>query len=193
MIIGIDIDGVLANQIAGVLPRLKQRFGVDLSYDDITAFRLELNGSNLSAEILDAMHDPTYVEGMPVHAGAEQFLTSLRVRHTVKLITARPAYALPSTEAWLAANGLPFDELIPAAEALKSHHGADILVDDYIGNIAEFLANSPGLAIVLDQPWNQNLDELEEWCEQRRLLKAKDLAAALTLIENASVPAASIY
>lgn len=77
---------------------------------------------------------------------------------------------------------LAYDELVLAREALKSRHGADALVDDYAGNIAEFLGHSEGIAILVDQPWNQNVDELAPWLNGlrlRRLASLGDVAAHL--------------
>jgi hypothetical protein len=56
---------------------------------------------------------------------------------------------------------------VPAQEALKSKHGADALVDDYPGNIAEFLSRSTGVAVLVDQPWNQSAEDPAPWLGQR--------------------------
>ncbi len=182
MIVGVDIDGVLANQIHGVLPRIKERWGVELTYEDVTHFRLPIADTDIAVEIVDAMTSPDYLLGMPVHVGAHELLDWLAVRHEVKLITARPARALAATRKWLEINGLRYDELVPATEALKSQHGADVLIDDYTGNIREFLQRSDGYAIVLSQPWNRELADLEPWLASKRLYVARDLLDARDLI-----------
>jgi uncharacterized HAD superfamily protein len=183
MIVGVDIDGVLANQIEGVLPRIKRRLGINLGYEDITHFRLPLGDSDVAVEILDAMTSPDYLLSMPVHDGAHELLQWLAERHTVKLITARPATAIGPTRQWLAQNDLPYHELVAATEALKSRHGTDVLIDDYVGNLAEFLERSDGVGIVLEQPWNTDRSELLAWLQNGRLLLAENLPAVQRLIE----------
>jgi len=182
VIVGVDIDGVLANQIHGVLPRIKERWGVELTYEDVTHFRLPIADTDIAVEIIDAMTSPDYLLGMPVHVGAHELLNWLAGRHKVKLITARPTSALETTRKWLEINGLRYDELVPATEALKSQHGADVLLDDYTGNISEFLERSDGYAILLSQPWNQALADLDQWLATKRLYVAKDLLDARDVI-----------
>jgi uncharacterized HAD superfamily protein len=182
VIVGVDIDGVLANQIHGVIPRIKERWGVELTYDDVTHFRLPIADTDIATEILYAMSTPDYLLEMPVHAGAHELLDALAGRHKIKLITARPTYALEATRRWLKVHRLRYDELVPAAETLKSQHGADVLIDDYTGNVSEFLEKSDGYAILLRQPWNQDLAELERWLPSKRLLVANDLRDAHEMI-----------
>ena len=182
MIVGVDIDGVLANQIHGVIPRIKERWGVELTYEDVTHFRLPIADTDIAVEIVDAMTTPDYLLGMPVHPGAHELLDSLAAQHEVKLITARPTHALAATRRWLEVHGLHYDELVSAAETLKSQHGADVLIDDYTGNISEFLERSDGYAILLSQPWNQDLADLDRWLLSKRLYVAKDLRDAQEMI-----------
>lgn len=68
--VGFDVDGVLGNQIAGVIPRVKRRHGIDLKYEDVTDWRLPIGESSIDHEILAAMDDPDYLLYMPVHVGA---------------------------------------------------------------------------------------------------------------------------
>lgn len=104
-------------------------------------------------------------------------LGELRKRYHVKLLTVRPLEAIPPTMRWLAANELAFDELARAEEARKSLHEVDALVDDYIGNLAEFLKNSLGAGILVDQPWNQDTSDLDHWKNDPRLMNTDDRSA----------------
>lgn len=71
---------------------------------------------------------------------------------------------------WLRLNELPFDDLAGSEEAKKSLHGVDALVDDYLGNVEEFLTNSTGPAVLVDQPWNRDgRDALSEYVSTGRL------------------------
>lgn len=79
--LGFDVDGVLGDQIAGVLPRIKEKFGIDLDYQDVTDWRLPVASSDIAVEIEQAVKDPSYVLRMPVHAGAKETLDDLFPHH----------------------------------------------------------------------------------------------------------------
>jgi 5'(3')-deoxyribonucleotidase len=181
-VVGVDLDGVLGNQVSGVLERENARLGLNLTYEQVIHWDLPFGDTSFRPAISRAMEDPSYVLQMPVHDGAPEMLVQLKERFLVKIVTVRPVEAITWTKDWLAANALAYDELVPAKEALKSRHGADALVDDYAGNIAEFLGHSDGIAILVDQPWNQNADELAPWLDGvrlRRLASLGDVAAHL--------------
>jgi 5'(3')-deoxyribonucleotidase len=154
-VVGVDIDGVLADQVSGVLERVNARLGASYLYDDVVEWNLEFIDSDFVSEIKAAMTDPDYVQSMAVHPGAVEMLDGLRERYVVKLLTVRPLHAIDATKSWLKEHRLTYDELVPSKEVLKSEHGTDALVDDFPGNIAEFLKNASGPAILVDQPWNR--------------------------------------
>jgi 5'(3')-deoxyribonucleotidase len=174
-VVGVDIDGVLGNQVHGVLQRVKERLGVDVDYEHVVHWDVALGDTSFVPEIADAMKDPRYILEMPVHDGAREMLEALREHHFVRLITVRPAETMRLTEEWLAKNALTYDELVPAGEALKSRHGADALIDDYPRNLAEFLEQTGGVGVLVDQPWNQAVSELTAWLDGPRLIRASKL------------------
>jgi 5'(3')-deoxyribonucleotidase len=186
LVIGIDVDGVLANQIAGVLPRIKRRLGIDLAYEDVTHWALPLGDTNIAVEIAAAMEDPTYVMDMPVHADAKQVLDQLHRQHTIRVITARPAVAAEPTKAWLTKNALEVDDVSSAREKEKSLYATDLLVDDYLGNILEFLTSTNGIAVLVDQPWNRDRAELAEYIENGRLEVISGMGELPAVVERAS-------
>lgn len=167
--IGFDVDGVLANQIAGVLPRIKRRLGFDLSYEDVTDWRLPLGDSDIAKEILSAMADPDYIMNMPVHTDARLVLDKLYPKHIVKVLTARPPEAEQWTESWLDKNALNHDGVASVREKEKSLFATDVLIDDYIGNIEEYLSSTNGTAVLVDQPWNRGRDALQHYLDEGRL------------------------
>lgn len=183
--VGIDLDGVLGDQITGVLPRIKRRLGIDLAYDDITAFRLPLGSTDLAEEIQEAQRDASYLRDMPPHDGAARAVADLRRNYRVVLITARPLASRAATESWLQANGFAFDGIVNAEETKKSVYGTDALIDDYTGNIKDFLEHTEGLGLLLDQPWNRHdRSLLDRWVAEGRaaivnhLFEAKELLQA---------------
>jgi uncharacterized HAD superfamily protein len=185
--LGVDLDGVLANQVVGVLPRIEASFGVVLTYEDVIDWRLPISGAgastDIAAEIVTAQADRNYVLTMPVHHGARQMLNELRRDFRIVVLTARSGDALEWSVEWLRLNELPFDDLAGSEEAKKSLHGVDALVDDYLGNVEEFLTNTSGPAVLVDQPWNRvGREALSDYVSAKRLAtvtRLSDVPAAL--------------
>jgi 5'(3')-deoxyribonucleotidase len=184
-IIGVDIDGVLADQVSGVLERVNARDGSSHAYDDIVEWNFQFDRSDFVTEIRAAMKDRAYVLGMPVHSGAVDMVNTLNNDYAVQILTVRPPEAIPWTIEWLDKHGFRYAELAAAREALKSHHGADALIDDYEGNIAEFLEKADGPAILVNQPWNQDVSELAGWISRRRLFRVGGLSEVSACLARA--------
>jgi uncharacterized HAD superfamily protein len=166
--IGVDVDGVLGDQIYYILPILKTKFGVDLAFKDIVQWDLPVGDSDIAVQIRDTMiFDPEYALGMPRHKNARRMLKDLFETNIVVVVTARPKESSERTTRWLLRQRLPFDEFENAKEALKSEHDLDVLVDDYPGNVKQFLEKTDGVAILVDRPWNQDRESLEEWIPDR--------------------------
>ena len=177
LVIGIDVDGVLADQITGVLPRIAKRYGVVLTYDDITDWCLPIKDSDIKREILRAQEDRMYVIDMPVHEGARRLLKFIGELHRVVVITARKGNAaIPWTTEWLKKKRLGYDEVVATSEARKSTHRTDMLIDDFVGNIEDYLKSTKGVAVLIDQPWNRDRRTLEEaFASEERLFVVTDL------------------
>jgi hypothetical protein len=89
LVIGVDVDGVLANQIEGILPRVRARLGIQLRYENVTQWRLPLGESDIAKEIEIAFDDSDYVLGMPAHTGARELVDDLYGDNRITLLTAR--------------------------------------------------------------------------------------------------------
>jgi 5'(3')-deoxyribonucleotidase len=183
-VVGVDIDGVLGNQVYGVLDRINTRLGLSLNYEDVVHWDVPLGDTSFVPEIARAMMDPTFVLNMPVHEGAKDMLLQLREHYYVRIITVRPPETMVLTMRWLTSNALPYDDLVPAREARKSLHEVDVLIDDYVGNLAEFLRNAPGVGILVDQPWNQDTGDLEAWQDDPRLVRIEGLVDVPPLLHE---------
>jgi uncharacterized HAD superfamily protein len=173
--IGIDVDGVLANQIVGAVPKIKRRLGINLDYEDITEWDLPVGKSSIDQEIALAMEDQQYVLSMPSYPDVSKSVSDLYKDHSIVIITARPTEVEEWTKFWLFRKGIPFDSIKSVKEMKKSQLATDILIDDYIGNIREYLEGTNGFAILLDQPWNRNRAELSRFIHGGRLSVIKSL------------------
>jgi 5'(3')-deoxyribonucleotidase len=183
---------VLADQLPGVLPRIRDRLGISLSWDDITEFRLPLGSTDLAREIELAQSDPAYLLGMPVHEGALELVRELRQRYRLLLITARPRASSSLTKAWLDERGFEFDAIISATEEKKSVYGANVLIDDYSGNIRDFLSRAAGLGILVDRPWNR-ADRSSISAPHNRFAVVKSFSAIPSVIASFEGSCAEIH
>jgi uncharacterized HAD superfamily protein len=112
---------------------------------------------------------------MSVHKEAVELLRHLRVENTVVVITARKTEAHSWTKRWLRRQALRFDKFLAGEEAKKSVHGTDVLIDDYLGNVLEYLENAAGVAVLVDQPWNRDRDALTPYLKEKRAFVASNL------------------
>jgi 5'(3')-deoxyribonucleotidase len=182
--IGIDLDGVLGDQVTPVLPRILQRYGVSLQFDDVTEWRLPVDNSDIAHEIARALTDPDYIREMPVHHGAEAMMARLYRENTVVIVTARADATSDLTRRWLFSNRLWHDELVHTSEAMKSEFEMDVLLDDYVGNVAEYLENAPGKAVLLRRPWNRDTSSVRQQIAGGRLFEVSSLDEVAPLIQQ---------
>ncbi len=183
--IGIDIDGVLADQIPGVLEHINQDYGIQMQKEDIKRWDEPVNGvSNIKIEIENSMKDPDYILDMPVYPGARNFLQSFSRLNKIVLVTSRPRYSKEHTRRWLRLNALTNDEIIFTNAAGKALCDVKVLIDDYLGNIEYFLSNTNGIAFLIDQPWNRDRTTVQPWLENGRLNICSDLISLSKQLSN---------
>lgn len=84
----------------------------------------------------------------------------------------------------MASHKIPYDRIVNVKEEKKSLYRTDILIDDYLGNIIEFLGKTDGWAILIDQPWNREREALKDFVSEGRLHIASDLEESLQLIKD---------
>ncbi len=81
MRVAIDIDGVIADQIAGVLERIEKQYGVRMTREEVRAWDQPVPGTttDIKIEIEKALStDPTYILGMPAIEGSVESIARLR-------------------------------------------------------------------------------------------------------------------
>lgn len=184
-VIGVDIDGVLGDQIKAISPVVEARFGYPLLTEHVTTYSHPIEDTHLGRLLWTAMDDPEFVRAMPVHAGAEMMLQELRQLGEILIITARPAAADAVTRGWLTENSLHFDRFMLGEMAKKSVAGSDILIDDYSGNLAEYLDNTEGNGVLVERPWNVNdLEPVAEHLSSGRLQIASSLAEVPKIVSR---------
>lgn len=170
--IAIDVDGVLANQIDGILPVIKKEHGVQLNYRNVTSWNLPIKDSSIDKIIVEEQKQRGYIVNMPLFLMANEVVNKLIKKHYIAIATSRPLDTDKWTKEWLTKNEITYDRFHNLKEGGKQNadEDFDILIDDYIGNIKAFLEKHEGRAILFSQPWNQDRSNLEEFIKNGRLL-----------------------
>jgi len=172
--IGVDIDGVLANQIFGVLPIIWKRYGINLNYENITEWSLPVKDTNISSIIEEALGDNNFILNMPLHLNARKSIDEIVKKHRIIVITSRQKTCNFATKKWLSENKIAHNEYINSCDQPKSAHNVDVLIDDYVGHIKDFLEDTNGYAFLFNQPWNKDRRALNNYANNGRLVFIKE-------------------
>jgi uncharacterized HAD superfamily protein len=184
---GLDLDGVLCDLGPPVAARIAHRFGVATHPSAWTRYDLRLLDLGVPQGPFHAFLDETfgdpslYVEAEPAD-GAEFGVLALRAAGwDVVGITARPSHLADVTVAWLAAHGMPLDEVHHTALGTKAqvarHLGVRTTVEDN-PHEAELLADVCD-SWLIDRPYNRH-DALRR---ARRLRSWDDAVGRLCQLE----------
>lgn len=158
MRIGIDIDGVVANFVAALVPLVKNRYGLALRERDIYVHDLDLVLGVMQYEVMDLVRQAIKCDLEP-YPGAILGLRRLRRQHEVTLVTSRPVDMMDVTKAWLSRRGIPHDDLLHFGEGSKHHNelGFHVFVDDHLRETFGFVGKVPCI-IIFDRPWNRTFN-----------------------------------
>lgn len=173
--IAIDIDGVVGNQVDGLLPRIQRDYGIEMDFWDITEYNPKIGPVDFWHVITEAQKDPNYISEMPLFEGAVDAIACLQQHFRVGFVTARPEHLAELTEEWLGENGISYDFFYCGADGKKHllDDTFDCLIEDYPKNVQTFLDHhQDGNVILMQQPWNRShgiqsprLREVANWME----------------------------
>lgn len=166
MIIGIDIDGVLADSEPLYRKTINRLFNLHLKQEDVTSYKYE-ECAGLTEDQMHLFWKTFYHEGgwlkiKPVK-GAKVLLNKLKKeQHKIVIVTSRPrVHIKKETYHWLKKHGIPYSELI-FLENHKSKHQAALLrghrFDYFIEDYYEYaldLAQRKVKVLLMDYPWNR--------------------------------------
>ena len=164
MLIGLDLDGVLADLGPGVAARIEDRFGVAThpstwSHYDLRHLRLGVPHDRFVAFLDDVFADPDLYREAPLQAGAAVGVACLlEAGWRAVGITARPSHLREVTLAWLGRHGLALDAVYHARLGHKSQLAHELGVTATIeDNPAEAeLLGAVCDSWLLDQPYNRD-------------------------------------
>jgi len=159
LIIGVDIDNVIADTEKEVRRILFEKRGVKLEREDIVNYSLEniagIERDDL-ADIIDMFNHGDIFLGLEVIEGARETMENLKRYHRIVLVTSRPASTEDKTKRWLAKEQIPYDELHFAGESKVNGIPYELFLEDQ-GNFARELAEDGTFVLLFDAPWNREL------------------------------------
>jgi 5'(3')-deoxyribonucleotidase len=187
LVVGVDVDGVLGEQVPPVLERLKRKKNLNFTKEEITEWDLQVNGTNISKEIEEALLDPNFVKEMPLVQGATDALKQVYKKYHVVIVTSRPLETEKETKDWLKMH-FKYHEFINTREMGKNITGINVLIDDNLQNIEAF-ASSGGFGLLFSQPWNQKIESntLKDFIQTGKVIRCEnwnDVLKALLKIEH---------
>lgn len=144
--LGIDIDGVVAEQNKPVIEYINATYGLSLTAADVRERNPLFDGLDRTyveymREAEAAAPDPeTYYTQMELIPGAKHALERLATQYELVVITHRPEHALEPTKQWLDSHEVPYDEFVFDVPSNKAEVNVDLLIDDYSKNVADFCA-----------------------------------------------------
>lgn len=184
--IAVDVDGVLAEQVIPVLQRIKEKYGISLSKEQITEWDYPIADTDIRREIELAEMEEGFVKSMLPIEGCREALAQLARSFLVVVATSRPPMTDSWTREWLSANGIKYHRLINTHVEGKSLPKVQILIDDYVGNIEEFITSGSDSrqAILFSQPWNTEHHSLRPFIAAKQVYIATGWSKVIDLIRR---------
>lgn len=172
LVLGIDVDGVLGDQVPPTLDRIKAKGkGKNLSKADITSWDHPIDDTDFTKEIEECLLDKDFVMEMPVIAGSISALEELYKIYHLVIATNRPSETEQYTVSWLKKH-FKFHEFINTREVGKDSLELDVLIDDNPENIKSF-ARVGKKALLFLQPWNKGYadKEFERLIREKKIIR----------------------
>jgi len=182
-VVGIDIDGVLAEYPKGFLNFIKDETGINLNNEEIKTYNLydavgEIVGADKMKKLKHKFRAEGHKRNLPVIPGAQEGLKRLRDQgKTIILLSARPYKEYPrifgDTIDWLNKNNFDFDAIIWDEEKeekiIKEFPNMKFMVEDN-GNNALKIAQAGYKVYLINKTYNQgavhkNIIRVDGWDE----------------------------
>lgn len=157
--IGLDIDGVIVDFAAVMLPVLSEVCRRQVTAEDICSYDISecLNLDDKSAEYVwqQTLGTDLLMDAPPVD-GAVEGLKALD-GHEIWIITGRPSTLRDLTESWLSIRNIRYDRIIFDRVINKMMVGPefDVFVEDFLEG-ARVIAETGVFTLLFNQPWNQS-------------------------------------
>jgi uncharacterized HAD superfamily protein/phosphoribosyl-ATP pyrophosphohydrolase len=173
-VIGVDIDGVLADYPRSFIEFINKEMKTNYDYKDIKSYDIAESLSlppEECAKLKNLYRETGQKRFIPVIDGAKQFLEELKyLGYTIVLLTSRPydkyKRMFGDTQYWLVQNKMMYDAILwdeKKGERLIEEFGKD-KVKLFIDDVASFANNIGKLGmkcILLNKPYNLNISTHE--------------------------------
>ncbi len=193
--IGIDLDGTVADYMSGVIPLLKEHYGIEPSLNT-KAYRIEdvfdldpedLPGGKAWRKLLyEELH---LFRTLPKREpDIEQLTVTLKDRgYKVYIVTARPGIRTikEDTQVWLDNNGFQYDDIfyVQGKGQFCSLTGIRVMLEDEAKQILDLQSHKINI-IVPDQQWNRHLSDTPRERKRGRIKRIYNWREALDVIEE---------
>lgn len=157
--LGVDIDGVIVDQIPSILCIIKSRFNVIATRADIVDYSFAKSlalpdGSD--AEIVSE-YNLNYLENANPIDGAIHEINGLKDDFDLHFVTSRPLSSQRRTESWMQVNGLSGFPISYVRHQEKAHFLLTSGFDAAIEDAADIALDAVTLGLpmfLLEAPWN---------------------------------------
>ncbi len=185
-IVGIDIDGTIANTHERWLSIANQMFGINIQKAEINSYYLDklfkMERETVNEIFKKVWHDPDSIK--LEHNDIPRVIGNIRNTFEVYILTATIGEDA-EVRRWLRTNKISFDGLIHVDRSYKKldeakKHGISIFIDDH-PDLAEKAAALDYTTILILQPWNTHMVEragekikiATDWSDVEDLLRIK--------------------
>lgn len=155
--IGVDIDGVIADQVSGVLPLVNYQLGTSYKFEDWKWWNFISDVSDIGiGELLRLMEISWEKETIPLmEEGIVKTLHEIKKIGRLTIISARTFKSHSKVIETLQRWGIDYDAIVLlTGKEEKQDYPLDVLIDDH-----PTIGYSEMPLIVIDQPWNQEIKE----------------------------------
>jgi len=186
VVVGVDVDGVLAEQVPPVLQKLQSKgIGIGLTKDDIIDWNYRIDDKlDISDAIEEDLLDPNFTREMPVVQGSTSVMKTLHGKYHIVIATSRPLKTQKETIEWLKKN-FKFHEFVSTREIGKGNIELDVLIDDNLGNVKDFATRNK-FAILFSQPWNSDVKDQDMLglLREKKVVRCKSWEEVLEALKN---------
>ena len=182
--VGIDVDGVLGEQVIHVLTKLQSEGKAQgLTKEMINEWDYSLGSRTITDEIEESLLNDQFVSEMPVVHDSFDSMEELYQKHHIVIATSRPLETEQATLRWLRKH-FKYHEYVNTRTVGKGNFGLDLLVDDSIQNIEQF-ASAGRKCILFSQPWNrEETQAVKDFIRSRQILRCENWKEVLDNIEK---------
>lgn len=179
--IAIDIDSTLHHYWDLFRSIVRERYGVDLAYEDQTDWGITRIPEEYLRDAVAETHSDENIAGAEPYPGAAETVRAWQEQgHWIHITSHRAEACAPATARWLDEVGIPFDDLHCSYDKVTRcvELGIDVLVDDSPVNLERARAEGI-LGATIRHPWNQELEGTDgfvfadDWRELRERLEPR--------------------